>query len=164
VGTADVGASRSGDVESVTSARSWWLAAVGVVALVVGIGRLVLDVSATALGTTTSCGNAAQWIQGTGPARTPTGTLRGVCGGALHNASIEGTLALVAGIALLIAWLVVVRAWWPLVVLAVLVVLILGAVYGHAGPALGIALVVFAAFAAFRLVHRLRRSTPERPY
>ena len=141
-----------------TGARSWWLLAAGGVAIVVGIGRLVLDVSASVLATTVSCGNAEQWIAGTGPAHT-TGSLHTACGTALHNASVEGALALAGGIVLLLAWIVVAEAWWPLIVLTAFAVLTVGAVFGYAGSALFVAIMVLVVFAAFRVVLRIHSTS-----
>jgi hypothetical protein len=134
---------------SSSDTRTWWLSAAGLVVVVLGVVRLLLDVSATELGTSVSCGNAVNWLSGSdsGP-----GTV--VCGAPLHNASIEGVVAVAIGAALLLAWLFVTGARWPLVVLVAFVVLLACAVADQAilGCILAVALLVV--FGAWRGVRR----------
>jgi hypothetical protein len=135
--------------DSSSDTRTWWLSAAGLVVVVLGVVRLLLDVSATELGTSVSCGNAVNWLSGSdsGP-----GTV--VCGAPLHNASIEGVVAVAIGAALLLAWLFVTGARWPLVVLVAFVVLLACAVADQAilGCILAVALLV--TFGAWRGVRR----------
>ena len=136
------------------ASRAGWLLGIGAVLFIVGIARLVLDASATVLGTSVSCGNAADWLAGNdnGASRA---TLA-VCGAPLHNASVEGAAAAVAGVVLMLGWLVAVRAHWPLVALAAFIALIVVAL--AAGPLLGavVALAIVVAFGAWRAVARHR--------
>lgn len=138
------------------SSRAWLLLAAAAVLAVVGVGRLVLDVSATALGTSVSCGNALSWMGGAD--KTARSTLLAVCGAPLHNASIEGAAAVVAAVILALGWLVAVRARWPLASLAALVAFIVGTIV--ASPVVGLvaAVALLVVFSVWRGVARHRRT------
>lgn len=141
------------------SSRAWLLLAAAAVLAVVGVGRLVLDVSATALGTSVSCGSALSWMRGTD--KTAGSTFLPLCSAPLHNASIEGAVALVAATILALGWLVAMGwggAWWPVVVLAAPLVFVVVAFL--AGPAVGLvaAFALLVVFSVWRGVARLRRT------
>jgi len=138
------------------SSRAWWLLAAAAVLAVVGVGRLVLDVSATALGTSVSCGNAVAWMDGAD--KTAGSPALAVCSASLHNASIEGSVAVVAAVILAVGWLVAVRARWPFAVLAAFIVVIVGTF--AASPVVGLlaAVALLAVFSVWRLFARHRRA------
>lgn len=138
-----------------TEGRTWWLAALGGVGFLVGLGRLLLDVNTTVLGTSVSCGNALGWI-----ITTDDGTsLRyaSVCGAPLHNASLEGGAAVVIGAVLFLAWLIAVRAVWPLTALVVILVLAGGVTLGYVPASLLVALAIVACVGTWRVLVHLRR-------
>ena len=142
--------------EGARSSRAWWLLAGAAVIGVVGVARLVLDVSATVLASSVSCGNALSWMGGAD--KSAGSTFLAACSAPLHNASIEGSAAVVAAVILALGWLVAVRARWPLAVLAALVVLIFGTFVG--GPAVGIvaAAALLFVFSVWRLFARRRHA------
>jgi hypothetical protein len=105
---------------SANGPRHWWLGAIGAVAAIFGLVRLLLDVTTTVLGTSESCGNAIGWLGH--------GSALDACGAPLHNASLEGVGTMVVGAALLLAWLVaVVPGHWTFVAMVVILVLVFGA-------------------------------------
>lgn len=116
--------------------RSKWLGIVGAALFIVGVARLLLDLTATAFGSSISCGNAVTWLDGAGPANANR-TLTAVCGAQLHNASLEGVAAIVAGLVLLLAWAGS-SGGWPLLTLAVLVIVGVGAAASFAFAMIGL--------------------------
>lgn len=110
-----------------TTSRAWLLLLIGSILVVFGIARLLLDLSATALGTSVSCGNALGWLSN----NHQTSSLVVVCTSPLHNASVEGLAAVAVGMALLFAWLFVVRAWWPLIVFAAFLIFLATSLAGY---------------------------------
>lgn len=138
------------------ASRAGWLLGIGAVLFVVGIGRLLLDISATVLGTSVSCGNAAEWLGGHDNGRSK--IMLAVCSAPLHNAGIEGTAALVAGVVLMLGWLVAVRAYWPLVVLAAFVALVVVSFAAGLVQGAVVALAIVLAFGAWRTFARHRQA------
>ena len=123
---------------------------------VVGVARLVLDVSATVLDSSVSCGNALSWMGGAD--KSASSAFLAACSAPLHNASIEGSAAVVAAVILALGWLVAVRARWPLAVLAALVVLIFGAFVGGLDVGIVAAAALLFVFGVWRLFARRRRA------
>lgn len=144
----------SREVEDRPERWTWALLVGGLVLGAIGIVRLLLDVSATVLGTSISCGNPVGWLSSNEPAsHTAAGS---VCQAPLHNASLEGVGALVVGGVLLIAWLLAVRATWPLTVLVVFLAFVAVALAGQPLAALVVAVVVVVGSAAWRTLERRR--------
>ncbi len=132
------------------SRHAWWLVVIGMVFAAFSIARLFLDLSATALGTSVSCGNVVNWLSNNPHPPSP---LESVCGAQLHNATVEGIVAAIVGLALLIAWLCVVQAWWPLVIFTAFLIFVATALGGY--PLMGCIwagalVVIFGVWRGFR--------------
>jgi len=142
--------------EDAHNSHTWWLGIVGLVVSAFGVVRMLLIVSATVLGTSQSCGNAVGWLSG---GDNTSSTVLSVCGAPLHNASVLGMGSILVGVALLLAWLVMVHAYWLLVTLVGIVVIILGGVAGYFIGAFVVALLLLVAFGTWRAIQRSRSPT-----